>query len=570
MTGLDPFLPRTRIAYLTMEIALEPEVPTYGGGLGILAGDAARSAADLGLPMVFVTLASREGYLRQELDAEGRQGERPDGWDPALSSEALPAMVAVRIEGRPVWIRPWLYVLRRPEARAVPVLLLDTDLAENDPADRGITGPLYGGDEGLRLRQEIVLGIGGEALLSALGFEIDTYHLNEGHAALLPLALLRRRPLRPGRVGGEFPYDLEWVRERCVFTTHTPVEAGHDRFGYDLVRRLLGDFLEEALLRRLAGPDAMNMTRLALNLSRYVNGVAERHRQTAARMFPGYPIRSVTNGVHPETWAHPALARLYARLGPHWSHEPEVLVRADTLPADELPEAHAAAKAEMLERVRRSTGRALDPALPTLVFARRMTGYKRPGLLLEIPERLVRIARDLPFQVVFAGKAHPRDEGGKAAIAEVEEAGRRLAGAVPVVFVPGYDFALARTLVAGADVWLNTPRPPLEASGTSGMKAALNGVPSLSVPDGWWVEGCIEGVTGWSIGDPGTPATAHAEALLDKLERSVLPLFHRDRPGWARLMAGTISKSGAVFTSHRMMRRYAAEAYLGSTPQPSS
>jgi glycogen phosphorylase len=352
------------------------------------------------------------------------------------------------------------------------------------------------------------------------------------------------------------------VRERCVFTTHTPVDAGHDRFDYDLVRRLLGDFVDLTALRRLAGDDALNMTRLALNLSGYINGVAERHQETAARMFPGYPIRAITNGVHPASWTHPAFARLFDRLGGHWPHEPELLGRADLLPDEDVRAAHAEAKAELIATIREADGPAFDPAVPILAFARRMTGYKRPHLLLEDPDRLAAMARRQPLQVVFAGKAHPRDEGGKELIARLHAEIQRLRGAIPMAFLPGYDIALARKLVSGADLWLNTPQPPLEASGTSGMKAALNGVPSLSVLDGWWVEGCIEGVTGWAIGTEGDAPETHGKALFDKLESTVLPLFHRDPTGWTRVMKGAISKVGAVFTSHRMMRRYAAEAYL--------
>jgi len=556
------FVGRTRVAYFSMEIAISPEMPTYGGGLGILAGDTARAAADLDLPIVFVTLVSRAGYLRQELDATGHQADAPDPWDPQLRARPLPAMVAVPIGERAVWVRPWLYVLQCPTGGAVPILLLDTDIAENDPDDRGITGRLYGGDATLRLKQEIVLGIGGEMLLRALGFEIATYHLNEGHAALLALALLRRYPQAASSPEGTFPYDLQPVRERCVFTTHTPVDAGHDKFEYDLVHRLLGDFADPAALRSLGGEDALNMTRLALNLSGYINGVAERHQETAARMFPGYPIRAITNGVHPASWTHPAFARLFGRLGAHWPHEPELLGRADLLTDQDVRAAHGEAKSELIATIREAGGPAFDPAVPILAFARRMTGYKRPHLLLDDPDRLMAIARRQPFQVVFAGKAHPRDDSGKELIGRLHDDIQRLRGAVPIAFLSGYDIALARKLVSGADIWLNTPQPPLEASGTSGMKAALNGVPSLSVLDGWWVEGCIEGVTGWAIGAEGDAPGTHGKALYDKLEGTVLPLFHSDPTGWAYVMKGAISKVGAVFTAHRMMRRYAAEAYL--------
>ncbi|MBD0275976.1 MAG: alpha-glucan family phosphorylase, partial [Acetobacteraceae bacterium] len=305
MPPLDAYLARTKIAYLSMEIALDPAIPTYAGGLGVLAGDTARSCADLELPVVFVTLASREGYLRQEIGPGGEQIDHPDPWDPAARTVPLDAMVAVRLEGRAVWVRPWLHMHACAHGGCVPVVLLDTRLEQNDPADRVITDRLYGGDETLRLKQEAVLGIGGERMLRALGFEIETWHMNEGHAALLPLALLRRHRVPPGRpADGPLLYDLDPVRERCVFTTHTPVEAGHDRFPYDLVARVLDGFFELDQLRLLAGEDALNMTRLALNLSAWVNGVAARHAETARRMFPGYRIRAVTNGVHVPTWTH--------------------------------------------------------------------------------------------------------------------------------------------------------------------------------------------------------------------------------------------------------------------------
>ena len=559
MTLLDPFLARTRIAYLSMEIALDPAIPTYAGGLGVLAGDTARSCADLELPVVFVTLVSREGYLRQEIGPAGEQIDHPEPWDPAGRATPLDAMVAIRIEGRPVWIRGWLYRHVCPHGGCVPVVLLDTRLEHNDPADRAITDRLYGGEEELRLKQEAVLGIGGERMLRALGFEIATWHLNEGHAALLPLALLRRHRLPPDRpADGPLRYDLDPVRERCVFTTHTPVEAGHDRFPYELVARILGDFFETDQLRLVAGGEELNMTRLALTLSAWVNGVAARHAETARRMFPGYHIHAIANGVHVPTWAHPAFARLFQKIAPDWAHDPDTLVRADSLEDGAVWAAHAEAKAALLAEVGSRCGVTLDPAVPVVAFARRMTGYKRPDLLFSDLGRLRDIAARWPFQVLVAGKAHPRDEGGKAVIRAIHEHARALAGAVPVVFLPGYDMDLARRMVAGADIWLNTPLPPFEASGTSGMKAALNGVPSLSVLDGWWAEACEEGVTGWSIGD----GPDHAGNLYARLEGVVLPLWHADRAGWVTVMKRAISRIGGRYHSQRMMRRYAAEAYL--------
>lgn len=557
MATLPKFLPRTRVAYFSMEIALRPEMHTYAGGLGILAGDTVRSCADLALPVVFITLVSRNGYLRQVIDANGRQVDQPDPWEPADWATALDAMVAVRIEGRAVWIQPWLYVVTCPLGHAVPVLLLDTELAHNHPADRQITGRLYGGDEVYRLRQEIVLGIGGQRILHALGFTIETYHLNEGHAALLPAALLQRFPKRGGGPSEGLHYDGERVREQCVFTTHTPVEAGHDRFDYDTAMPLLNELMERQQLQLVAGDDCLNMTRLALNLSGYVNGVAIRHAETARQMFPGYAIRSITNGVHPPTWVHPAFARLYQDMALDWGHDPEQLAGVDRLPDDAIWSAHETAKAELIAEVQRRTGVELRPDLPLIVFARRMTGYKRPDLIFSDLDRLRAMASAQPFQLVMAGKAHPRDSGGKAAIEKIHQHMHSLREAIPMAFVPNYEMAIAQKLVAGADVWLNTPLPPHEASGTSGMKAALNGVLNLSTMDGWWVEGCTEGVTGWAIsGDD------DAEALYEKLDHVVLPLYFDDRRHWTWMMKEAISKIGPRFNSQRMMRRYASEAYL--------
>jgi glycogen phosphorylase len=563
---LDPFLARTRIAYFSMEMALRPEIHTYSGGLGVLAGDTARSAADLELPMVFVTLASREGYLRQEIGPDAWQIDSADPWRPADWATPLDAMIAVSLEGRPVWIRPWLYVLSCPLGHRVPVLLLDTQLDQNLPEDRTITDRLYGGDKRLRLRQEAVLGIGGERMLRALGFEIETYHLNEGHAALLTAALLRRHR-RNADLAGEGPphYDADPVRERCVFTTHTPVEAGQDRFAWDEVEQVLGGFIETDQLRLLAGEDALNMTRLALNLSAWVNGVAARHAETTRRMFPGYRINAITNGVHVPTWTHPAFVRLFQEIAPEWAHEPDGLARADRLSDAAVLAAKADAKAELLAEVGRRVPEpavALRPDLPLIVFARRMTGYKRPDLLFSDLDRLRAIAARFPFQILVAGKAHPRDEAGKELIRTLCGHARQLLGNVPMAFLPGYDMSLARALVAGADIWLNTPLPPLEASGTSGMKAALNGGLNLSALDGWWIEAWEEGVTGWAIGRDGEAPESHAGHLYDQLEQTVLPLFHEASMRRAWMMKQAIARIGARFHSQRMMRRYASEAYL--------
>ncbi len=562
---LSDYTHEARIAYFSMEIALRNDIPTYSGGLGVLAGDTIRSAADLELPMVAVTLASRMGYFRQEIDAQGRQLEFPDPWDPASAATRLEAMVAVTIEGRPVWIGGWMYVMKGVTNGSQPVILLDTDIDQNGGDDRQLTHYLYGGDSTYRLKQEIVLGVGGVRMLRALGFDIRQYHLNEGHSAFLAIELLRHfafppEDLRPG----DPPYDIPRVREMCNFTTHTPVEAGQDTFPYDLALRLLGDTIEPSLLRRLGGDDVLNMTRIALNLSEYVNGVAKIHAEVSSGMFPGYVVHAITNGVHPQTWTCPSFAALYDRYLSGWRHEPELLMRVECcVPDEEVWAAHRTAKQALIGKVAALAGVALDPELPILGFARRMTAYKRPDLLFSDIGWLVALAQRHPFQIVLAGKAHPRDEGGKRLIEALHAHIRDLQGRIAIAYLPDYDMEIGLAMVSGVDVWLNTPLRPMEASGTSGMKAAFNGVPNLSVLDGWWIEGCIEGVTGWAIGNATSAANGNdTQALYEKLERAVLPLYHRDRDGWIAVMKGAISKNASIFNSHRMMRRYAAEAYL--------
>lgn len=562
---LDEFIHDSQTAYFSMEIALLNDIPTYSGGLGILAGDTMRSAADLELPMVAVSLISRLGYFKQLIDNEGYQTEQSNKWEPSTCAKPLNAKVAVDIEGHPVWIRGWLYVLKGKMNGRQPIILLDTDLDENNADDRQITNNLYGSGVSYRLKQEIVLGIGGVRILQALGFNITQYHMNEGHSALLVLELLHRYAYSPEDVRpGESPYDIPLVRKLCCFTTHTLVEAAHDRYAYEMVQKTLGDFIDLASLKHFAGENNLNMTYLALNMSEYVNGVAIRHAESSRKMFPGYHVHAITNGVHPFTWTANSFMNLYDSHIPGWCHEPELLVRVDHNVTDtDVWEAHSKAKADLIERISSLCNKSFDPNAPIIGFARRMTAYKRPDLLFNNIEKLKNIATQYPFQIVMAGKAHPDDWEGKQLIKEIHEHIHQLADVIPIVFLPNYDMDIASKLVSGSDIWLNTPLPPLEASGTSGMKAALNGVPSLSVLDGWWVEGCIEGITGWSFDDIGGTAGAGDDIdLYNKLEQVVLPLYYKDRTGWIKVMKGAISINASFFNSHRMMRRYATEAYL--------
>jgi starch phosphorylase len=563
------FTREPKIAYFSMEIGLSNEIPTYSGGLGVLAGDTIKSAADLKLPMVAVTLASRKGYFRQELDPNGWQLEYPRQWRPEELTERLPAKILVTIEERDVKVQAWLYCVKSPTGGEVPVLFLDTDIPGNDEQDRRITDQLYGGDSACRFKQEIVLGIGGARILDALRFTIRKYHMNEGHASLLTLELLNRfrRPLED-TWDERASWDTHRVMDQCVFTTHTPVEAGHDRFPYPLVEQTLGEIVPLTLLQELGGKKELNMTLLALNLSRYVNGVAKKHGEISKALFPGFEIHAITNGIHPFTWASLYFMDVYDRYLPGWANEPELLVRVDNIPDEEIWEAHCGAKAYLFQYIAETTGEVFDPEVLTIGFARRAAAYKRGDMIFSDLQRLLQIAQG-KVQLVFGGKAHPKDKAGKEMIQRIFQEIKALKGKIGAVYLENYNIDVASRLIPGVDLWLNNPLRPLEASGTSGMKAALNGVPNFSVLDGWWIEGHIEGVTGWSIGPP--PAATilsenrgeeDADDLYKKLESVILPLYYQDRPGWIRVMKNAIGKNAYYFNTHVMMRRYVTEAYL--------
>ncbi|MDD2557895.1 MAG: alpha-glucan family phosphorylase [Desulfuromonadaceae bacterium] len=564
------FTDTSRIAYFSMEIGLSQEIPTYSGGLGVLAGDTVKSSADLNIPLVAVTLASRKGYFKQSLDESGAQHEAPVEWDISERMEQLPARITVPIEGRAVTVTAWLYQTKSPAGGVVPVLFLDTSLRENSPEDQSITDSLYGGDERYRLKQEIVLGIGGVRILQALGFKVFQYHMNEGHAALLTLELLNQtRNINSGSWMNTLEMNRKAVAQRCVFTTHTPVSAGHDRFNYELVHQVLGDdIIPPQQLRELGGDNELNMTTLALQLSRFVNGVAKKHGQVSQRMFPGYEIHAITNGIHPLTWASAYMVSLFNRYIKGWALQPELLVRVDIIPDEEIWDAHQGAKAFLAQYIKEVTGQQLFLDVFTIGFARRVAAYKRNDLIFHDIERLLAMGKGR-IQLVFAGKAHPQDNDGKALIQRIYAAARRLDGEITIIYLPNYSIDVAYHLIPGVDVWLNTPTRPLEASGTSGMKSALNGVPNFSVLDGWWIEGHIENVTGWSIGEEtkegssvGDTNAADAADMYTKLEEQILPLYYDDRAGWVKMMKGAIGKNASYFNTHVMMRRYVTEAYL--------
>ncbi len=557
------------VAYFSMEIALEPAIPTYAGGLGVLAGDSIRSAADLGLSLLAVSLVHRRGYFVQRLDASGAQTEGDAGWNVEASLEPMAARVEVEIEGRVVALRAWCYRVRGVCGDEVPVYLLDADLPENTPEDRALTHHLYGGDLRYRLCQEAILGIGGVRMLRALGHaQIDRFHLNEGHAALAVIELLAEETRRAKGGDGELAHAE--VKKRCVFTTHTPVPAGHDRFPHELVASVVGEAAQRTLAK-LGQTVELNLTDLALRSARFVNGVAMRHGEVSSRMFPGYSIRSITNGIHPATWAAPAFRALFDLHFREWRRDAQSLRHAVKIPLGEIWWAHSRAKRALLERLKEAGATGFREEAFTIGFARRSTAYKRSTLLFHDLGRLRALAQAHgPLQFVFAGKAHPADDEGKQMIQRVVAAGAELAGTLSVAYLPNYDMETARCLVSGCDLWLNTPVPPLEASGTSGMKAALNGVPSLSVIDGWWVEGLVEGVTGWSIGNDGgarqRPAddrdASDAHDLYQKLDTAVLPCFFAERERYMGIMRNAIALNASFFNTQRMLLQYLYAAYV--------
>ncbi|HMD08963.1 MAG TPA: alpha-glucan family phosphorylase [Candidatus Acidoferrum sp.] len=583
------------VAYFSMEIALENAMPSYSGGLGVLAGDTIRAAADLRLPMVAVSLLYRRGFFSQHLSEDGTQTEEPVVWkvDDFLKEET--ARVTVPLENRRVELRCWRYDVKGVRGFVVPVYFLDADLPSNTEWDRNLTGGLYAGDSYYRLCQEVLLGIGGVRMLRALGYEdLTRYHMNEGHAALLSLELLGEEAVKARRtaINGE---DIEKVRAKCMFTTHTPVPAGHDRFPieyltrvfpqqskfFDLKDAAVAELVKRSLQTEQNYPDLqeaaargahLNMTYLALSLSTYVNGVAKQHGVTSRQMFPEVPIEAITNGVHAVTWTSPPFQQLFDRQIAQWREDNYSLRSALGLPPEEVWSAHLIAKHELLETVREKTGLSLDEEVFTIGFARRATGYKRADLILSDLDRLRQIAKNAGhFQIIYAGKAHPNDGGGKDIIRRIFQAKKALRKAVPVVFLDEYNLDLGGRITSGVDLWLNTPQFPLEASGTSGMKSALNGVPSLSILDGWWVEGHIEGVTGWSIGEPRrsmdpadvtTDNSKEAESLYWKLENIILPMFYKEPRLYIQIMQHAIAINGSFFNTQRMVQQYITDAYL--------
>lgn len=571
MGEIPKHMDKEYIAYFSMEIGISHSMPTYAGGLGILAGDLMKAFADLKIPVVGITLLNEKGYLKQVLN-NGEQREEPQEWNIAEHLVLLPNQVLVNINGREVKIRVWKHMIRGVTGYNIPIFFLDTNVDGNSEYDKKITSYLYGRDKEYRLCQEIILGIGGVRILQSLGYNtIKKYHMNEGHAALLTVELLKKT--YRDSYDEEHCYDIEYVREKCVFTTHTPVAAGHDHFDIPLVRKLLGDYIPNFLLTRSLNNSELSMTLLGLNLSRFINGVAKRHTEITREMFPQYSIDSITNGIHHLTWVSKSFRELYDLYIPGWVVDPFALRYALSIPKDRMLEAHFQAKQALIDEVNNRTKAGYHIARFTIGYARRFTEYKRPDLLIYDIKRLKQITEKVgDIQIVFAGKAHPNDIQGKQLIKKIFDISRQINNEnsrLRIVFLDDYDMRLAKILVAGCDVWLNTPQRPFEASGTSGMKAALNGVPQMSTLDGWWLEGCIENVTGWSIGphpqDPefriDSDMTDEAIDLYNKLEQ-IVPIFYANKEKWTDIMRHCIAINASFFNTIRMAQQYIANAYI--------
>lgn len=556
---------KPKVAYFSIEIGIKQEMHTYSGGLGVLAGDTLKSAADLGMPVIGVSLLHEKGYFNQIINEHGEQREEEDIWNKEEYLSYLNKDVYVKVHDRTVKVRGWLYELKGVNDNVLPIIFLDTNLEENSEFDRTLTSHLYGGDRYYRLCQEVILGIGGMKMLDACGYnKLETYHMNEGHAALLTAELLDKlRRENPGRNYDDY---VQLLRSRCVFTTHTPVPAGHDTFSHEEAIKVLGQY-PNISLKFIELEDGLNMTHLALKNSKYVNAVARKHGQVSRDMFPGYDIKSITNGVHTYTWVNNHLKEVFNRNLIGWIESPEILREALKINDEEIWNAHQACKKELINYVNERTGMDFNIDTFTIGFARRATGYKRANLLLRDLERLKDISVNKGgIQIIFGGKAHPNDTQGKEYIKQIIERARQIVGDVKCVYLDNYDMNLAKKLVSGVDLWLNTPLRPNEASGTSGMKAAHNGVPSLSVLDGWWIEGCVEGVTGWSIGesyqDGQNQDEVDSASLYEKLENNILPTYYQNRKEWLRIMKHCIAINGSYFNTHRMIKEYISKSYF--------
>ena len=541
----------TKIAYFSAEIGISAKLPTYSGGLGVLAGDHIKAAADADLPMCAVTLLYKEGYFKQRLDDEGNQTEVYPRFDPDPLLRKLPIKFTLPLRKRDVWIQVYQYKYTGLTGHEIPIYFLDTDLEENFEDDKAITLRLYSGDKDNRILQEAILGFGGIKLLDELQYNnIETYHMNEGHASFIIMELLKK-----------FDGNSDEVRRRCHFTTHTPVPAGHDEFAIQRCERLLDGLLWKDISNINSIQNGrLHMTELGLHFSRSANGVSKLHGKVAQEQFPENKIGYITNGVYHPYWVGKEFREVFDDRLPEWRKDPNRLLNVGAILPEELIKAHQSHKDFLLGYANSQTQKALSNDVLTIGFARRAAGYKRALLIFRDLDRLIDIGKG-KLQIVFAGKAHPADGYGKSIIYDIVQNATKLFGEVKVIYLENYNLWLGKIITSGVDVWLNTPRRPNEASGTSGMKAALNGIPNLSILDGWWAEACKHGENGWGIGNPKlVDDEADANHLYELLENEVIPTFYNNRDKWASMMIESII-TGVDFTADRMIKDYKNKYY---------
>ena len=550
----------TKIAYISMEIALESNIPTYSGGLGILSGDTVRSAADLEIPMVGICLCYSSGYFYQLFNERGEQKEKEIEWSFFYEFDKVEEPITVKIEDKDVKVSAWLYKIIGQSGHILPIYLLTTDVEGNELWMKKMTGSLYDATSRWnRIVQEMILGIGGVKLLKSQGYDnIKTYHINEGHGAFATLELYNELK------------SIEKVKQKVVFTTHTPVPAGHDRFDDGLVRQVFLDRFPSEIRKLAYEGSQLNMTLLAMNLSRYINAVSKKHGEVTKKMFPNQEIDYITNGIHLPFWVSKPIRKIFDRKWPNWKANPRLLENAIELDDLEIFDAHIENKFNLMNYQKGHSWNLLDEELITVAFARRFATYKRAVLLFHDIDRLGKICKD-NVQFIFAGKAHPNDEDGKSFIKQIFESGEYLYKnyGVKVVLMENYNIDLAHMLISGVDIWLNTPERFKEASGTSGMKAALNGVLNLSVQDGWWLEGYkMNRLAGWPIGpddsNPNDPKISNdwnidAEALYNILQNEIINCY-MDHDEWVFKQKNAIALA-AYFNTHRMIEEYADRAY---------
>ncbi|MCF7866051.1 alpha-glucan family phosphorylase [Candidatus Woesearchaeota archaeon] len=553
------------IAYFSMEIGLSEEIPTYSGGLGILAGDTLKSFADLGMDVVGITLLSEKGYFFQKINEEGMQQEHDTNWALNDYLNKLDKEIEINIENRTVYVIAWEKIIKGINGKQIRVLFLDTNLEKNTPEDRNLTSHLYGGDLDYRLKQEIILGVGGVKMLRAFNYTPSKFHMNEGHAAFLTLELYKEL------LDINDPNErLKQIRKTCSFTTHTPVPAGHDSFEYETVRNFLGDLMPGYIGDMVQKEGKFSMTTLAMNFSSYINAVSKKHQEVTNNMFPeNKKIDYITNGVHTDTWTSKHISKILDKYLSDWRKNPLDLRNAFRIPLTEIDEIHKEAKKDLINYVNNHGNAGFDVDIFTIGFARRATAYKRANLILKDIERLKKISKEKgKIQIIFAGKAHPRDIQGKEILQGIIRRIKELEHEIKICYLENYDMHVSKYMTSGCDLWLNTPKRPLEASGTSGMKAAHNAIPSISILDGWWIEGFIENVTGWSIGeenpkelDENKLDELDANSLYEQLENIIIPMYYKDHNKYLEIMRSTLAINGSYFNTHRMAKQYLVRAY---------